>query len=149
MAFGFLLFPSSTGSSVVAGNLKAELSTSVGLIKGRRTKFEKTNIEVYAGDQEAYVIQVYMDGAKFDLTGYTVEVKAKRSARQTKTYFDITIDDGDNDSNFAEGKIVLVIPDTITATLPTVCLYDIQATDGSNNFTILSGEIHTSGQITG
>lgn len=159
MAFGFLLFPpgSSVGNifphplyALVRRNSTAVNMKDFGLVP-RRTKFEKTTIKIYRGDRESYAIQVISNDEPFDLSDYTIHVQIRKTHRTTETYLDDQIIDGQNTNAFDEGKLVWIIPASVTAELPIKCVYDIEARrigDPNEKFTIIGGNIEVDKDVT-
>jgi len=163
--FGFLLFPS-TGGQVFSKNLNVEIQKNVihceikpksisvtlqykgGILMAKKTKFDQTTIQFYRGDTESYTLIVSMDSAIFNLTGYAIKVQARKTPDDAVKLIDQTITSGDLGCDFPNGKIVWTCPSNITASLPTKCVFDIQATKDGIVTTLVSGNIETINDIT-
>lgn len=110
---------------------------------------ENTNLKFYRGDTAIKRFRGKdKTGTKYNLNGFEIKAQARPSPDSETKYFDITIVDGQNGSDFANGIVVLRVPANTVASMPPQCLYDIQATSGSLTVTIAKGRINTTPDIT-
>lgn len=118
------------------------------------TKFQETNLEAYRGDRESYTFTVTSGGSAYNLTGYTIKAIARVNPDDGYALFDTTsttgmaITDSSGGNSFATGIVILVITAAVTAILPPICYYDLQATSGSTVTTIARGKITTHKDVT-
>lgn len=145
MTCGFLLFPgTSSDESKISSAIRVELENV--LMPNRRTKFESTNLEIYRGDDEYFNFRIFEGGDYYNLTDNTIRIIG-RSTRSSESLFDIDIVDGDNESDFKNGLIVVLIPSSITSDLPSIFKYDIQSTDAEGKIkTLVHGQIKSFGE---
>jgi len=163
--FGFMLFPQSTGD-VFSKNVNVEIRKNVihceikpktinvtlqykgDVLMAKKTKFDQTTLQFYRGDTEVYTLIVSMDSAIFNLTGYSIKVQARKTPDDAVKLIDQTIASNDVGCDFPNGKIVWTCPNNITATLPSKCVFDIQATKDGIVTTLVSGNIETVNDVT-
>lgn len=113
------------------------------------TNNEIVNIKFIRGDTGEHIFEfVDGEGDPYSLVGYAIRCQARKSAESSTIYFDIVIEDGDHESDFSIGKIVLLVPSEVTTTMPPTCPYDIQASSGSRIKTIVRGNILLLADIT-
>ena len=114
------------------------------------TKFENLDLNAYRGDRETYTFNVKdATGAVVNLAGQTIKAEARANIGDVATLFSITVTDAVSGNDFANGVVVLILPEATTLLLPTKSYYDIQATSGSTGVTTLArGRITTFSQVT-
>jgi len=145
MSFGFLLFPDSGGDIFFSEKLRVSLTNE--MIPNRRTKFDKTNFDIYRGDDELLRFEVHSGHDLFDLSEYDVRISGRKT-RQSDPLFDVTISDGSHGSDFANGNFNIFLSSSITENLPSRFKYDIQIIRNSIVQTIVSGQIRVVGEYT-
>lgn len=121
------------------------------------TKFDSIRLPFYQGDTEQYIFTCYDDedlATASVLTGYTITAQARLTPEAPDVLWDTTstsgmaIADGSNGSNYAIGKVVLLIPSAVTSKLPPRFVFDIKATSGSTTKRIANGVMTMIGAVT-
>ena len=117
------------------------------------TKFDDSNLKVYREDNEAYKFTVTRDGNPVDLSdatnpGIVIKSQGRDDFDSPTTLFDITITDGVDGNDHANGIVVLVLPTTVTLVLPEKSRYDLQFTIGTKITTIAKGQLLLTKDVT-
>lgn len=138
----FLLFPEGASTSVQVPCKEFRVTLDgAGYLRNRRTKFDRTALEVYKGDTETFKFQVFAGQSPANLLGYSIVAQARKTPDDPSTLFDIVINDGEYGSDFIQGIIVLKLQPAVTGALPSLCRYDIQGIVGTTITTLVSGTI--------
>lgn len=137
MSFGFLLFP----DTAAVYSHKIRVSLTHGPLPNRRTKFDRTKLFVYRGDDEDFMFEAWQGNRTVNLYNFVIKATGRKTAQHQETLFNFTIVDGVNGSDFAKGIFVLSIPANITKDLPSLLKYDIQAEGNGKIITLVSGQI--------
>lgn len=156
-SFGFLLIQSAqqiliTGktlyATIVRQQILVQLEYRGGILKSKKSKFDKTILKAYRGDDESYRFIVELENTAFDISTYQIYATARQDIDSPDALFEIQILDNANGSDFANGVFVLVVPNATTDALPSLCNFDIEARLGGTKTTLVSGEIQTSPDVT-
>lgn len=156
-SFGFLLIQNPPQNLILDKTLNAvierqeilvQLEVKGGILKSKKSKFQKTILKAYRGDYEAYRFRVTLDDAPYNLVGHTLVATARIDPDSPDAIFTVGIPDGVNGNDHANGIFVLTLNNLITQQLPTTCSFDIQASQGANITTLVSGEIQTDPDVT-
>lgn len=156
-SFGFLLIQCPPQNLVIDKTFNAtierqeilvQLEIKGGILKSKKSKFQKTILKAYRGDYEAYRFKVTLDDQPYNLTGYTIMATARIQPDAEEMLFNVGIADNVNGNDHANGIVVLTLNNLITQNLPLTCSFDIQASQGATITTLVSGEIQTDPDVT-
>lgn len=112
------------------------------------TKYENTEINVYAGDTEDYTFTVTTSaGAAVNLSGATITFKAKLHEDSPDALFSGTISDGQFGSVFSSGIVVMRIIATNSALITRDCVYEVQSVLSGVTSTIAKGNVVLAKQL--
>lgn len=102
------------------------------------TKFDSCDLNALRGDTATYTFSLTTAN---DFDAYTVIAQGREFENDSVKVFDIGISSRENSSDFSIGKFVMKLPATLTASMPALTAYDVQATNGTDVTTIVRGLI--------
>jgi hypothetical protein len=156
-SFGFLLIQNSPQNLVIDKTFNAvveqqeilvQLEIKGGILKSKKSKFQKTILKAMRGDYEAFRFKVTLDDVPYNLSGYTLVATGRIHPDAPAALFTVGIANNVNGNDHVNGIVVLTLNSLITTGLPTTCSFDIQATQGATVTTLVSGEIQTDPDVT-
>lgn len=146
MAFGFL-FLEPPSDFLTVREVRVGLEGYGYRTRRKRTRFDRTNINIYKGDTEILVFQAYKGQKVADLSGYTIRAQARITPQSIDPLFDIEIIDGVDGSDFVNGRFGLNLPSSLTTTLPSMFRYDIQGIYADIVSTLVVGQMKVQNDV--
>lgn len=109
---------------------------------------QKTNINVYQGDDRDYRFTMTANGVPFNVSGATgVTLSVKQNITDSTALFESTATDGNNGNNFATGVLVFTITKAQSALLVRNGVYEVRLTLASKDKTVVFGDINLQLQV--
>lgn len=141
MSFGFLLFPE--GGQLTAKEIRVSLD--YGLIRNKRTKFDRTNLDAFRGDTEIYIFKAYQGQKLVDLTNFEITVTLRKTYKDQEVLFQEVLVDEIGANDFINGAFSFELSNLITRDLPSLCKYDIRGVSliDSTTETLVAGQLRT------
>lgn len=112
-----------------------------------------TNLRMIMGDKYQFDVVTVVDGELFDLTGYNITMTCRKNRNDVSQFFQLTSNpaNGIVITNAANGEFTVTIAASLTSSLPKYIMrfpYDIQISSGSNIYTISTGTLIISPDVT-
>jgi hypothetical protein len=144
MSFGFLLIPDPAQNifnSVI--RYAIEPNPNQWGLKERRTKFQKTDLNVIRGNVEAFTINFYTGQNPLNISLYQVFFKSVDDPKDINYQLEFEILMSSSGNNFSIGQVALNFSSAQTLSFPVRLNYEIRAQSGSDIVSLISGEIRT------
>lgn len=109
---------------------------------------QKTNINVYQGDDRDYKFTLTANGSPFNMSGATnVTLSVKQNITDASPLFECTATDNQNGNSFSTGILIFSITKAQSLLLVRNGVYEVRLTLNSKDKTVVFGDINLQLQV--